>query len=74
MVTNPMLIMTNLPYYFPLLRLICILLINSGREIRKRKIFFEKSLVAIVEGSIFEFKTYDRQDNLIIEYNDDNFN
>ena len=27
--------------------------------------------MAIVEGSIFEFKTYDRQDNLIIEYNDE---
>ena len=42
-----------------------------SRNQKTKKSFFEKSLVAIVEGSIFEFKTYDRQDNLIIEYNDE---
>ncbi len=33
--------------------------------------FYEKTLVVNVEGYEFEFKTYDRQDNIIIEYKDD---
>ena len=36
----------------------------------KNKIF-EKSLIVLLEDFTFEFKTYDRQDNLIIEYNED---
>ena len=42
-----------------------------SRNQNRNNSFFEKSLVAVIEGSVFEFKTYDRQDNLIIEYNDE---
>jgi len=41
------------------------------RNQNRNNSFFEKSLVAVIEDSVFEFKTYDRQDNLIIEYNDE---
>ena len=34
------------------------------RNQNRNNSFFEKSLVAVIEDSIFEFKTYDRQDNL----------
>tara|TARA_B100000242_G_C43055158_1_gene493655 strand:+ start:7862 stop:9835 length:1974 start_codon:yes stop_codon:yes gene_type:complete len=42
-----------------------------SRNQNDRSMIFEKSLVAVVEKEIFKFKTYDKNDNLIIEFNDE---
>ena len=41
------------------------------RNSKNKNKFYEKSLIVLVEDFTYELKTYDRQDNLIIEYNED---